>query len=163
MQDPTSSFIAFAHARPEISKCNLRIGIQETTFDKLSADAASAIIKQLSMVSQLTDSGTARLMQAIVDGPCRDFDKKSVVTAINPKVPEDVCRQTLQQREHVFNYLSASDWVVIMDGSAMRVKMDKLTRRCASLCLMNQTERTFSALVSVLMCGDQFSSVCVCC
>ena len=58
------------------------------------------------------------------------------------------------------NYLSASDWAVIMDGSAMRVKMEKLTCRCASIGLMHPTEKTFSALVAVLMCDDPLA-VCV--
>jgi hypothetical protein len=163
MPGNTYPFLSFVEARHEILKCNLRIGVHELTFTKLSCDAATAILLQFAKVNKLPDAGTARLMQAIVDGPLLDADKKQVVSAINTKLPEDArsttVRQSLQHCEHVFNYLSANDWAVIMDGN-IAAKMNVLTQRCASIGLYHPTEKTFSALVGMLMVGDLSAQTC---
>jgi hypothetical protein len=163
MPDITSPFLSFVQARHEILKCNLRIGVHELTFIKLSSDAATSILLQFAKLNKLPDAGTARLMQEIVDGPLLDADKKQIVSAINTKLPEDArsttVRQSLQHCEHVFNYLSANDWAVIMDGT-IAAKMNVLAKRCASIGLYHPTEKTFSALVGMLMVGDLSAQSC---
>ncbi len=83
MPEHTSPFLSFVEARHEILKCNLRIGVHELTFIKLSSAAATAILLQFAKLNKLPDAGTARLMQEIVDGPLLDADKKQIVSAIN--------------------------------------------------------------------------------
>ena len=163
MPDNTSPFLSFVEARHEILKCNLRIGVHELTFIKLSSAAATAILLQFAKLNKLPDAGTARLMQEIVDGPLLDADKKQIVSAINTKLPEGTrsttVRQSLQHCEHVFNYLSANDWAVIMDGT-LAAKMNVLAKRCASIGLYHPTEKTFSALVGMLMVGYLSAQSC---
>jgi hypothetical protein len=163
MPDHTSPFLSFVEARHEILKCNLRIGVHELTFTKLSADATIAILLQFHKLTKLPDAGTAKLMQLIVDGPLLDDDKKQVVAAINTRLPDDVrstaIRQSLQHCEHVFNYLSADDWALITNGT-MGAKMNLLAKRCASIGLYHPTEKTFAALVGILMFGDPSAQSC---
>ena len=116
---PATAFVNFVAARHEILSCNLRLGSVASTFERLSADCAAALLKQLVYAPLGSDEEAAKLLNMIVTGPMLDDDKRRVVDNLNMKISSagnlapSTVKVVLQVHNYIANYFSEKDWAFL--------------------------------------------------
>ena len=133
----------------------------ESLKHAFSNGAAASVAEASSALKALSDSGDPVILAAF----SADQRKALAASITSGCQPGAGCAQATnigkaqnQEHFHMFNYLTRGDWDVLLNAQQMELKLRALIDRSMKIGLVNPSEKTVVALVSLLLVASRISA-----